>query len=228
VGTLPQAVNKNNLLCVKNLQPEDGTTLTSTWSSGKTLYVNNAEIFYIGEPIVVYMSGTKKQFTTINGINTNAGSHEIHVNNSATTSLTQGSSLVTHYATSEYTPRVNKTAYSLLSDIQAGSNVQFEIGRPTAGFSSFMVGDKILLDDDGNLLTSHDQGTATITAMQLTTSAPYVLTVDTVSRDYHGSSAKIFLLADSFKLQNVQDTSGNSGLNPRRDEFQFGSNGLIY
>lgn len=227
-GALSQAVATGQMVCVKNLQSGDGTTLTSAWTTGRTLYVNNAEAFYIGQPIVMWESGTKKHFTTITGLNTKSVVHEIHVNNTSTINFAQGNTVITYYSTSEYSPRTNTTGYALLSDVSPGSNVVFEISRPLSGFTYFMVGDQVLLDDDGDINTTHDQGKATITSMQLTTSAPYVLTVDSVNREYHGSSAKVFLLADSFKIQGVQDTSGNGGLNPRRDEFHFNSSGLVY
>ena len=105
--------------------------------------------------------------------------------------------------------------------------------------SKAMVGDLVIVDEDGDLNTIDDQHRAIIE--RLSTLLDDSGTVDVDETDYDitfapfgnnaaafpstlaldADTARILCLGDSFTLSGLSDTSGNSGISPNRDQFSF-------
>ena len=140
------------------------------------------------------------------------------------------------------------TEMRLKDDVSTGptdpSISTLDVTKSSFEGSLAMVDDLVLVDVDGDLHTLSDQHWVTIA--QLSTQRDSPDTADVDETDYEvtfgptdnspnafpavlelkADTTRIICLGDSFKLTGLEDTSGNSGLNPLLDQFSFCDGGF--
>ena len=197
--------------------------------SGSTLTVGDASKFAVGDAALYYEpQGTAAPIADL--------VHISGVDTSLKTIVLSAAPSAGHTAASVLFPvppfgaeqslRVSQQL-TLLHDVPGGAGAQLSFAGPITGVA---VGDKLLVDADGDLKTTLDQAQVTVTALGFAptgTPAVYTITADLPSTLtlLHGK-AKVAFLGDSFTVGTTSDTSGNMTLDPHRD--QLTPDGFLY
>lgn len=207
-------------VCAYDAPPEDVTALISQPLDPNALIaVGDANLFYIGAPVIIWNGPGKWQTSTVNRLDSRY--NLIGLSNPLAHTYSPGSTLITYYWTSEYAPR-GGTVKTLGQDLQSGFNVQLELpGPPNANYA---IGDYLLFDRDGSLQTTDDQERVRIAGIiHRGDGTASKLVLHQVLQSFQAGRSTMRALGDHLRLDGtVQDLSGNIGIIPSRDEALLG------
>jgi hypothetical protein len=207
-----------------------GTSTTTVASvSGTTLTVASANLFAVGDAVLFYepqgAGPPVADFGKVMGVDTAAKT--VVLQTAPSTGHTPASLLLPLPPFGAEFVLRNSQSLALLHDVVGSATAQLIFGGPLAGIA---VGDKLLIDADGDLKTTADQvqvpvaqvafaPTGTPAVYSLTVALPATMTL------LHNKS-KVIFLGDTFQIAGTKDTSGNGPLDPHRD--QLTPDGLLY
>jgi hypothetical protein len=234
------------LACLATALTDHVATVTNAPASA-AVAVDDARLFYATEPVMLYdTAGDDFVATTVSTIDTATNTVNLALNPGAV--FAGGSTTIQRRPlATEYAYRASTTLALRYDITTAALPVQLDV---TIGLtaSTVMVGDLLLVDQDGDLRTIGDEYYGKVSAVVMTPDNAGTLGTD--ESDYHLTivappagkrpvPAGLFLLhgvstvtclGDSLKVVNsvatgptpLRDTSGNVGLTPSRDEWSAG------
>lgn len=227
-AALPAAVANGSLVC--SLAGANTSAFVS--SVGTSVVVIDAKAFAVGQTVVIYEpqvggAGQVLDLRTVAGVDTltntlvlNAAPAPTHTTASIVFSLTTGGTEAALRAS---------TALTLTKDTAGGNDVDLFVSAPV---TNVLVGDLVLVDQDGDLKTTVDQAQVKVKQVRFAPGAPptvYSLVVDlpasfTLLRGRSTARA----LGDSFTVSGTRDTSAAApkALDLHRD--QFSGDGFLY
>ena len=135
------------------------------------------------------------------------------------------------------------TEMQLTDDISVTPNdaplTTLDVTQSSFENSRAMVGDLVIIDEDGDLLTIDDQHRVTIERLSTLKDDPSTGDVDESDYDvtfapfgnnlsafpasvaFDKDTTRILCMGDSFTMSGLSDTSGNTGIGDKRDQFSF-------